>query len=308
MNWAKRIFLFIAINLLVMLTITLTMTIISRAGLLPHLMYGGMDYASLLVMCACFGFAGAIISLLTSRIAAKWAYGIELIDMQRPQGAAEELLAATVRDLCNRVGITTMPQVGIYPSREVNAFATGPSKSRALVAVSSGLLETMDRQGLEGVLGHEISHVVNGDMVTMTLLQGIVNTFVMFLAYAGAFAIENALRGRDSERRGGGLGYFGRYMLINVLETVLMLFAAPLLYAFSRWREYRADRGSAKLYGAPTMIHALESLMGYRNAVDKQHPAFAAFKINGGGQGLLARLFASHPPLEKRIEALKRLG
>ena len=305
MGMIKRIFLFILVNLLVMVTITV---LLNALGLHNYLTINGVDYTSLFIMCAAFGFTGSIVSLLLSRFAAKFAMGVELIDMDRPQGPAEELLAHTVRDLCGRVGITTMPEVGIYRSPEVNAFATGPTKNRALVAVSSGLLQVMDRTGLEGVLGHEISHVVNGDMVTMTLLQGVVNTFVMFLAYLGAFAIENALRGRDSERRGGGLGFFGRYILVNVLEMALMLLAAPLMYAFSRWREYRADRGSAALYGAPTMIHALESLLDHKDAVDRSHPAFAAFKINGGPQGLLARLFASHPPLEKRIEALKRLA
>ena len=300
----KRIFLFVAVNLLVILTVNF---FVSLLGLRPYLDAQGVHYQSLLAFCAIFGFAGSFISLQLSRWMAKTTLGVQLIDPDRPDGPQEALLVQTVRDLSRQAGIRTLPEIGIYPSPEVNAFATGPSKDRALVAVSVGLLRSMDRKAVEGVLGHEIAHIANGDMVTMTLLQGVVNTFVMFFARLGAIAIDNALRSRDNEGR-GGLGFFGQYMLVSLLETVLMLFAAPVIYYFSRSREFRADRGSAGFLGAATMIHALESLKAHKDVVDNRQPALATFKINGGAPGLLARLFSSHPPLEKRIEALRSIA
>ncbi|MBI5201025.1 MAG: M48 family metalloprotease, partial [Elusimicrobia bacterium] len=206
----KRTFLLIAVNLLVVLTISF---FINLLGFRPYLSSRGLDYRGLLVFCAAFGFMGSFISLQLSRFTAKMSMGVQLIDPERPDGEAERLLVGTVRDLCRKAGITTLPEIGVYPSSEVNAFATGPSKNRALVAVSSGLFQAMDEQGLVGVLGHEISHITNGDMVTMTLLQGVANTFVMFFARVGAMLIDGYLRGRDDERRGGGLGYWGQYML-----------------------------------------------------------------------------------------------
>ncbi len=298
----KRALLLMAVNLLVVITISFFLNVL---GFRPYLSQRGIDYNSLLVFCAAFGFMGAFVSLQLSRFMAKKSMGVELIDPDRPRNEAERLLVGTVRDLCRKAGITTLPEIGVYPSREVNAFATGPSRDRALVAVSSGLFNAMDEQGLIGVLGHEISHVANGDMVTMTLLQGIVNTFVMFLARVGALLIDGWMRGRDDERRGGGLGYYGQWMLISLLETVLMLFAAPLVAWFSRRREFRADQGSADMLGTQTMIHSLEQLRRSQR-VDTSHALVGAFKINGGQPGLLARLFSSHPPLDARIEALRR--
>lgn len=298
----KRIALLITVNLLVVVTISFFINVL---GFRPTLSERGIDYQSLLVFCAAFGFIGAFISLQLSRFTAKMAMGVRLIDPDRPSSESERLLVGTVRDLCRKAGIDTLPEIGVYSSPEVNAFATGPSRDRALVAVSSGLFEAMDPRGLEGVLGHEISHVANGDMVTMTLLQGVVNTFVMFLARLGAILIDNALRSRDGDRRGGGLGFFGQWMLISLLETVLMLFAAPLLSWFSRRREFRADEGSAAMLGPQTMIHSLEQLERSRR-VDTSHALVGSFKINGGQPGLLARLFASHPPIPDRIAALRR--
>lgn len=299
----KRIFLFVAVNILVVLTISF---LINLLGVRPYLSARGIDYQALLIFCSLFGFAGSFISLQLSRWTAKRAMGVELIDPDRPGGQQEERLVSLMRSLCQRAGLSPLPEIGIYQSPELNAFATGPSRSRSLMAVSSGLLQRMDSRAVEGVLGHEISHIVNGDMVTMTLVQGVVNTFVMFIARVAAFAVDNAMRSRDDERRGGGLGYFAHYILVSVLESVLMLLASPLVYYFSRSREYRADAGSAALAGRETMIHALESLRDGPRLRDDRGPAFAAFKIDGHGHGLAQLLFASHPSLEARIEALRR--
>ena len=299
----KRIALFVVVNLLVVVTISF---LVNLLGLRPYLSASGIDYQALLIFCSIFGFAGAFISLQLSRWSAKMAMGVELINPENPSGPQEARLVEAITGLCQRAGLSPLPEIGIYRSPEVNAFATGPSRSRSLLAVSSGLLQQMDGRAVEGVLGHEISHIVNGDMVTMTLIQGVVNTFVMFLARIIAFAIDNALRGRDRERRGGGLGFFAQYLLIMVLESVLFLIASPVIYYFSRTREYRADAGSARLSGAETMIHALESLQSATQVEDKRAPALSTFKINGHGRGLAALLFSTHPPIEARIAALRR--
>jgi heat shock protein HtpX len=235
---------------------------------------------------------------------AKMSMGIQLIDPERPRGEAEAFLVEKVRNLSRQAGLPALPEIGVYDSPEVNAFATGPSASRALVAVSSGLLRRMDDRAVEGVLGHELSHVANGDMVTMTLIQGVVNAFVMFFARVIAFAIDNAMRSRDDDRR-GGLGYFGYAIVVNLLEFALMFLAMPVVAWFSRWREYRADAGSARLAGAPTMIHALESLRSAINLPAEPRGALSAFKIHDN-RGNWLRLIATHPPIEERIAALQR--
>jgi heat shock protein HtpX len=294
----KRFLLFALTNVLVVVTVSF---VINLLGLRPYLSAQGINYESLLIFCAIFGFAGSFISLQMSRWTAKRGMGVQLVPADHP-------LVDRVRRLCQAAGLETLPEIGIYRSPEVNAFATGPSRSRSLLAVSSGLLESMDDRAIDGVLGHEISHITNGDMVTMTLLQGVVNTFVMFLARVAAFAIDNMLRSRDDDRRGGGLGYFAHYLLVSVLESVLMLLASPLIYWFSRHREYRADAGSAGITGRETMIHALQSLAAGRAVRDDRAPALSAFKINGHGHGLAQLLFSSHPPIEARIAALRKLS
>lgn len=296
----KRIALYIAVNILVVVTISLFINIL---GIKPYLHARRIDYQSLLLFCAVWGFAGSFISLQLSRWMAKMSMGIHLIDPRQPGGQAEQKIVDTVTQLCSAAGLSTLPEIGIYESPEVNAFATGPSRSRSLLAVSTGLLNRMDSTSLRGVLGHEIAHIANGDMVTMTLLQGVVNTFVMFASRVAVFALDNLMRRNDDD--GPGLGYFAQMILITVLETVLMLLSAPLIYYFSRIREFRADRDSARLAGRETMIRALKSLQGCEDRVDNRQAALAAFKINGRGSGLLARLFSSHPPLEARIQALE---
>lgn len=300
MAFMKRIALFFAVNMAVVLTISVLGNVL---GIRPYLSERGIDYGSLLALCALWGFAGSFISLQMSRWMAKNAMGVELIDPARPRSQAERFLVEKVRTLSMKAGIETLPEIGIYDSPEVNAFATGPSKNRALVAVSTGLLERMDSQAVEGVLGHEIAHVANGDMVTMTLVQGVVNTFVMFFARVLAFVIGNAMRSRDDDRP--ALGGFGQYMLVMLLETVLMLAASPLIYWVSRRREFRADADSAHLTSRQTMIHALESLAGTRVSATEAAPSLATMMIQGEPRSLWAKLYSSHPPLEARIAALR---
>jgi heat shock protein HtpX len=256
----------------------------------------------LFIFCFIWGMGGAFISLLLSRWMAKMLMGVQVIDpnTQDPDG---QQLVQTVYNLARTAGLSTMPEVGIYQSPEINAFATGPSRSRALVAVSSGLLGQMRQFDVEGVLGHEITHIVNGDMVTLTLIQGVVNAFAMFLARILAFALS---RGDSRDNRGGN--YFMEWILIMVFQTVFMVLGMIVVNWFSRWREFRADAGGARLAGRDHMISALKALKAIHEAgadiVGKQQPAFQALKISGRTSGFLA-LFASHPPIEERIARLE---
>lgn len=300
----KRIFLFFLTNVLVVLAVSL---IVNALGLRPYLSAQGIDYGSLLIFCFLLGFGGALVSLAMSRWTAKWSMRVSVIDPARPGSEAERRLVARITDLCRRAGLDTLPEIAIYESPEVNAFATGPSRRRSLLAISTGLLNAMDSKAVDGVIGHEITHIVNGDMVTMTLLQGLVNTFVIFVSQILLIAIESATSGRDENgRRRGGLGFFAQMILIQVLESVLFLLASPIIYWYSRRREYRADWGSADLTGRETMIHALEQLKAATQVVDNRAPSLSTFKINGRGRGLAQLLFASHPPIDARIEALKQ--
>ena len=298
----KRIFLFIVVNILVLLTINITLQIFGINGYLTE---RGIDYQALLVFCGIVGFSGAFISLAISRIMAKMMMGVKVIDPASPGSPTERSLVDTVHRLAERAGLTTMPQVGIYDSPEINAFATGPSRRRALVAVSSGLLQRMDGPAIEGVLAHELSHVANGDMVTMTLLQGVVNTFVMFFARIAAWAVAQALSG-DRERDRGGVSPVIHFIAVMVFQIAFSLLGAIVVAAFSRWREYRADRGGATVAGREKMIRALQELKAeFETPVDNRHPSIAALKINGQPSRILA-LLASHPSLDKRIDALQR--
>jgi heat shock protein HtpX len=304
MTWFKRIFLFMAVNLLVMTTVTILLNVF---GVRPYLNAYGLDYGQLAAFCLIWGMAGSFISLMLSRIMAKFMMGVQVIDpmIRDPQMAG---LVQTVHNLARSAGLPKMPEVGIYNSSEVNAFATGPTKSRALVAVSSGLLQSMSQDELEGVLGHEITHVANGDMVTMTLLQGVVNAFAMFLSRVIAFAVSQAMRGDrdDRERGGGGTSYFLQFAIQMVLQIVFMILGSIVIAWFSRLREYRADAGGARLAGRQNMVHALERLKSMQERVDPAaQPAIQSLKIAGQGTGLLA-LFASHPPLDERIARLQR--
>lgn len=293
MVWAKRIALFLITNILVMLTISILMQVLGlRYGISQY----GIDYGQLMVFCLVWGMAGSFISLALSRIMAKRMMGVQVID-PNTRDATERELIEIVHGLARGAGLPAMPEVGYYDSPEVNAFATGPTKSRALVAVSSGLLQRMNRDEVEGVLGHEITHVANGDMVTMTLLQGVVNAFVLFFARVIAFAVSQGVR---EESRG-----MVQFAVIMVLQIVLSLLGAIVVAGFSRWREFRADRGGAQLAGTGKMVAALEKLRRNAELVDTRQESLATLKINGA-PSRFAALFASHPPLEERIGRLQQ--
>ncbi len=302
MAFMKRIFFFFLLNALVVISLSLLMNLL---GVQPYLTAYGLDYQQLMAFCLIWGMGGAFISLLMSRVMAKWMMGVKVIDPQTRDPELQELLQ-TVHQLARGAGLGVMPEVGIYESQDVNAFATGPTRNRSLVAVSSGLLHRMDRDARDGVLGHEVAHIANGDMVTMTLIQGVVNAFVMFLSRVIAFAISQALRGdRDSER-GGGSNHFVYSLTVFALEIVFMLLGSIVVASFSRWREFRADQGGAKLAGRTNMIHALETLKRTVEGLDSsEQPAVSALKISSRPSGIFA-LFSTHPPLEERIARLKQ--
>ncbi|MBL7714357.1 MAG: protease HtpX [Bdellovibrionales bacterium] len=298
----KRIFLFLAVNVLVMLTISLALNLL---GVRPYLTAYGIQYDQLMIFCLVWGMGGAFISLLLSKVIAKWTMGLEIISPNTRDSDAQELLE-TVHQLAKAAGLPKMPEVGIYDSPEVNAFATGPSRSSSLVAVSTGLLQRMSREERDGVLGHEVAHIANGDMVTMTLVQGVVNAFVMFFSRVLAFAVSQALRSnRDSDsERSSSVGGPIYHIIQFVFEIVFMIAGSMLVAWFSRWREFRADAGGAKLAGREAMIKALEKLRKTIEIEDPNpQPSVQTLKISGRG-GFLA-LFSSHPPLELRIERLK---
>jgi heat shock protein HtpX len=297
---AKRITLLIAVNLLVMVTIGVILSFLKAGRYMPE---GRLT--QLAVFCLVWGFAGAFISLALSRLMAKWMMGVQVIPPDTSDPALRGLVE-TVHQLARSAGLPKLPEVGIYESPEVNAFATGPTRSRALVAVSTGLLSRMGSRDVSGVLAHEVTHIANGDMVTMTLLQGVVNAFALFLSRVLAYVITQAMRSRDDERGGG---FFMQYMLAQVFQVIFMLLGMVVVAWFSRWREFRADAGGARLAGREHMIGALRSLQRLHNpealaAEGQRAQAFQALKISGS-VGRFAALFATHPPLEKRIAALE---
>lgn len=300
--WTKRIFLFIALNALVMVSISILLNVF---GVRPYLTAYGLDYAQLMAFCLIWGMGGAFISLMLSRIMAKMMMGVRVIDPSQLHDSSEQWLMETVHALSRSAGISTMPQVGIYESPEVNAFATGPTKNRALVAVSRGLLQRMNREQIEGVLGHEVAHVANGDMVTMTLVQGVVNAFVMFLSRVIAFAIAQAMARRDDDREGSSVSPMVFHLTTMVLEIVFMILGSMLVASFSRYREFRADAGGARLAGRDKMIAALQGLQRNFEAIDPEaQPAVQSMKISSRRGGFM-RLFSTHPALEERIARLE---
>jgi heat shock protein HtpX len=297
---AKRVFLFLATNLAIIVVLSLVVNILAAAGYIQP--WGSRDLTSLAIFCLIWGMGGSFLSLQISRFIAKRSMGVQLIDGRTGDPTAD-WLHATVGNLARQANLP-MPEVGIYDSPEVNAFATGPSKRRSLVAVSSGLLRRMRRDEVEGVLAHEISHIANGDMVTMTLLQGVLNAFVMFLARIAASIVSSALGGRDSEGRERGGSALVYMLVVFVFEIVLGVLASIITAWFSRQREFRADAGSARLAGRGNMIAALRSLGSMRELVDTAQPALASFKISGR-PGFL-KLFSTHPAIEERIAALEQ--
>jgi heat shock protein HtpX len=293
MTFFKRIFFFLLVNFAI---IAVLMTITSIFGIEPYLQPYGLNLTSLAIYAAIIGFTGSFISLFLSKWMAKKMMGVQVIET--PSNTHEAKLTEIVSHVAQQIGIK-MPEVGIYNSKEVNAFATGWSKNHSLIAVSAGLLEQMTDDEVEGVLAHEMAHVANGDMVTMTLLQGVLNTFVIFAARALAFVIQR-LMGRDSDEI-GGLAYWGISILLEIVFSIL---ATMVVMWFSRWREFHADMGGAKFVGKSKMISALKKLKTLSNRVDPAHKSMATMKISD--RPSLLKLFASHPPLDKRIEALQK--
>ncbi len=292
----KRVLLFLATNLAVILLLSIVASLLGFGH--PTGRGGALDLGALLGFAAVFGFGGSFISLWISKWMAKRSTGAEVIDT--PRNDMEAWLLDTVARQAKEAGIA-MPEVAIYPSPEINAFATGPSKNNALVAVSVGLLEQMSPDEAEAVLAHEVSHVANGDMVTLTLIQGVVNTFVIFIARIIGHIVDQFLRSNDNENSGYGIGYM---ITVFIAEMVLGIFASVIVMWFSRQREFRADAGGARLAGREKMIAALERL---RALHEPSHlpDAMLAFGI-GSRPSSLGELFMTHPPLEQRIEALRR--
>jgi heat shock protein HtpX len=292
----KRVLLYLITNLAVLLLLTVVAHLL---GLDVTLASRGVDMGSLLLMAAVLGFGGSLISLALSKWTAVHLMGVQVIG--EPQEGTEAWLLETVSAHARRCGIG-MPEVGIYDSPQMNAFATGARRNAALVAVSTGLLAGMSREEAEAVLGHEITHVANGDMVTLALLQGVLNTFVIFLARALGALIDSTLGGARGERRGRGPLYI---LIVLVLQLVLGLLASLVVMAFSRGREFRADAGAARLVGTGNMIAALTRLGAEPGATLPGQ--MAAFGVAGRFATGLQRLFMSHPPLTERIAALQRL-
>lgn len=300
MTWLKRIGLFLLVNFLVVITIS---TILNVLGVKPYITANGLDYGSLMIFCLIWGMGGALISLSLSRIMARWMMGVQVIPSNTQDPQLRDLVQM-VHELSRAARLPAMPEVGIYESQEINAFATGPSKSRSLVAVSRGLLQSMSDREVKGVLGHEVAHIANGDMVTMTLIQGVVNAFVMFLARAIAFALTMSRGSDGEERQGSPMSYF---IVQFVLEMVFMILGSMVVAWFSRYREFRADAGGARLAGRENMIQALEGLRRTFDIVDPSTPAVQALKISSHAGGFM-KLFSTHPPLEERILRLKGIS
>ena len=284
----KRILLFVATNIAVLFLLNIVMFVLQAVF---HIRLG--NTTGLMVMAAILGMGGSFISLAMSKWMAKMSTGAQVIT--QPQSEAEQWLVSTVQRQAQAAGIG-MPEVAVYDAPEMNAFATGMSRNSSLVAVSTGLLRSMDRDQIEAVLGHEMSHVANGDMVTLTLIQGVLNTFVIFLARIIGSLVDSALR-RDDDEGGTGIGYF---LTVMVMQLLLGFLASLIVMWFSRWREFRADAGGASLAGRNKMISALQRLSaGHGESTLPQ--AVEAFGISGS----FGKLLASHPPIEERIAALR---
>jgi len=293
----RRIALFLLTNIAVLVLLSIVCHLFGIDQMAASRGYGGMG--GLLAFAAVFGMGGAFISLAMSKWMAKRSTGARVIG--QAQNETERWLLDTVRQHAQHAGIG-MPEVAIYDAPEMNAFATGASKNHALVAVSSGLLQQMDREQIRAVLGHEIGHIANGDMVTLTLIQGVLNTLVILAARVIGRMVDGWLSGNSNSRDGGGIGYF---VIVIVLQIVFGLFASMIVAAFSRWREFRADAAGAQFAGRGAMISALQRLQG--NHGESTLPnTIAAFGISGPLADGFKKLFMSHPPLDVRIAALQK--
>jgi heat shock protein HtpX len=294
----KRIFLFVFLNLCVITTVSILLSVFHVQ---PYLTAHGLNIPSLMVFCLIWGLAGSFISLALSKQMVKWMLGVKIVNDKTTDPKIQTLIE-TIKHLAKTAKLKEIPEIGIYESSEINAFATGPSKKRSLIAVSSALLQTMSQKELEGVLGHEITHITNGDMVTMTLLQGVVNAFVMFLSRVLAYVLSGMGKNRSSS------SYSYSYpIFVFVFQIVFMVLGWFIIAAYSRSREFRADKGGAILAGKEKMISALQALKKTERFQDtkNQQPALQTMKISNSTRQGLGQLFASHPPLEVRIQRLK---
>lgn len=294
----KRVFLFFAVSMLISMTVAILMSLL---GIGSYVTGAGLQYGSLMAFCLLWGMVGSLVSLMLSKMMAKWFMGVQIVTLEGPHRDMVE----KVHRLSRRAGLTTMPEVGIYQSDEINAFATGPSRNNSLVAVSTGLLSRMSDSEAEGVLAHEVAHIANGDMVTMALVQGVVNAFVMFISRIVAFAISQAMRNDEDDAPANP---WVNSLIVFALDIVFGILAAPIVAWFSRYREFRADKGGADLAGREKMIAALESLQRaypqLSQSTDDANPNFRSMKISS--KSGVMQLFSSHPPLEVRIAALKK--
>lgn len=290
-----RIALFLATNLAIIAVASVTLSLL---GVDHYMQSNGvdLDLGNLLIFCAVFGMSGSLISLLLSKWMAKKTAGVHIIE--QPRNSEEQWLLSTVQELAQKAGIG-MPEVGVFPSQSSNAFATGWNRNKALVAVSAGLLQRFPRNEVKAVLAHEIGHVANGDMITLSLIQGVVNTFVMFFARVIGHTVDRAV---FKTERGHGIGF---YVVTFVAEMVLGILASVIVMWFSRWREYRADHAGASLADRQSMIGALARLRAEQELPNGLPDEMVAFGIRQGTGQKLAELLASHPPLEKRIAALQ---
>ena len=291
-----RILLFLATNLAVLVLVSIIFNLLGLESILAN---NGVDLnlVSLLIFCGLFGMSGSLISLLLSKFMAKRGTGTQLI--KTPRNRDEQWLLDTVKSLADDAGIG-MPEVGIFPSDAANAFATGWNRNKALVAVSSGLLRRFEEREARAVLAHEIGHVANGDMITLSLVQGVVNTFVMFLARVVGYFVDQFVFRRGSDSQGIGMGY---YLCVIVLEIVFGILASAIVCWFSRQREFRADAGGAHLAGRRKMVSALQRLQSFHEAPNQLPQQIQAFGIRGGK---MAKMFSTHPPLEERIARLNQ--
>ncbi|QVY62247.1 protease HtpX [Cytobacillus gottheilii] len=288
----KRIFYFLLTNILVLVTISIIFSLIGGGNYINGA--GNIDFTSLLIFSAVIGFSGSFISLAMSRWMAKRMMNVKVLNPQDALSSYEKDIVEKVHRLSRAAGLTHMPEVGIYDSPEVNAFATGPSKKRSLVAVSTGLLREMDEDAVEGVIAHEVAHIANGDMVTMTLLQGVVNTFVVFLSRIAAWIVSRFVKEE--------LAPIVHFIAVLVFQIAFSILGSIVVYAYSRHREYHADRGGADLAGRDKMTHALQMLKAYSNRMKgEEQTAISTLKINNKGKSML---FSTHPDIDERIKRL----
>jgi heat shock protein HtpX len=288
----KRIFFFLLTNVLVLVTISIVLSLTGAGNYMNA--RGGIDLTSLLIFSAIVGFTGALISLAMSRWMAKMMMKVKVLNPNASLSPMERTIVEKVYRLSSAAGLAHMPEVGIYNSPEVNAFATGPSKKRSLVAVSTGLLHEMDDAAIEGVIAHEVAHIANGDMVTMTLLQGVVNTFVVFLARIAAWAVSRFVK--------EDIAPIVHFIAVIVFQIAFSILGSLVVFAYSRHREFHADRGGADLAGKDKMTHALQCLKAYSNRMkDEEQTAISTLKINGKRKSML---FSTHPDLDERINRL----